>query len=951
MKKTIYLSKAIQIWICVICAIIIVGIYPLRLFRRTVTVGESSAPRVISQVVNDEHSIRQYFVAQYNKIDSVSVYVSSIEGGRYMAIALQKNGYSSVCSRYIDLQNENIPGYVTVPLGVELEPGERYNLLFIGNLSAYYIAHVRFDEDTPPGMETYLYDQNPVAGVRLAAQFTYDLPISKAVSLVLMGVVFLAGVILCFLTTGLFRKKVSLNKLIMTGDAVFYPLAVVLLCAFSALFILNFPLRVFDQDPLEISFYAVGIFIGGVVSLYALYRFCREERRLDALRGREWIAAVFMALAIKYGCDYMNGTYNLAHYISARQMIICLLLMAVCLLPIRILIHPFSLLLAAAGTIGSALWAKKKWIGPEEDLAEALNLETKLTVAVVILTVYIISCLLLQTIRIRRHKMLALHEGSIFAGGRKIPWYLILTLVTAVMLVVYRNTRVWIPVLVALYTIIYLSAREKVFAGRWFLIVQNGVLIHFLASLGYCLLHRGFQMHVFNRYGFVFSTVTVTAQYMTMVCSVAAAALLNRMRDYREGRIEGKDNRRGVRGLVRALWRELVFFGVSCSYMLFSISRQSTVAVFVVLIVLLLLIFFLGLQTANKQASKSDRRVFIKNSFMQLLLSVACLIVSVTIIFPAAFTLQRTIPSLYGEQHLLPEIEEVTEDVFYKDGYKSPPFILGKAGLDSAAYIRIKRFYHIFTNRILGMKEVFNWYRFDPNNYDENQFQEYWINGDPLPDWYKELKDKAAAGNDNPTSDENVTDEATEATGSLMIGDNATNDAAADDKVESVSMKNGTASEEEIKDEEKKKAETESVEEEYSVDISNGRFEIFQSYINNLNMTGHPEMTNENTVGPHAHNIYLQTAFDCGIPTGILFFLWTGFTILDALIQYIWSVRRQSKDEIFQAATYLTSIAVSLGFVIIGMFDLAFMLANPPTVIFLMSIAPLVVCSGRMIKN
>ena len=920
MKQTVYLSKALRVWIGVFCILIMISIFPLRLFRRTVTVGESSAPRVISQVVNDEHSIRQYFVAQYNKIDSVSVYVSSIEGGRYMAIALQKNGYSSVCSRYIDLQNESLPGYVKVPLGVALEPGETYNFLLTGKLSSYSTARVNHDADTPPGTGTYLFDQESVPGVRLAAYLTYDLPLSKQSSLVLMGAVLVTGAVLSVLVSAFFRKKANLDTLLMTGDVVFYPLAILLTVGYLILFILNFPLRVFDKDPLEISFYAVGILIAGILSVYALYRFTREGRREDDLYGREWLSAALMALAIKYACDYVNGTYNLAHYISARQMMVCLLLMALTFFPIRILLHPAGLILAGVSTICSVLWARANWQVSEDELADLYHLETELTASIAILTVYVIACLVTESIIVKREKKSSAAGGTPYACGRKLPLYLLLSIATACVLIAFRNTRIWIPAMAALYTLIYLCARRTVYTGRWIYIVQSGVCIHFFGSLLYCLLHRGFQNYVFNRYGFVFSTVTVTAQYMTMVCAVVTAALFNRLRAYiadRQG--EGVCNyNTGIRGFVRFVWRELMLLGIVTSYMIFTISRLITFVVVCLWVFLLLLQFLAGMKKETVQKSGAARNSRIKRCLRQMLLSAASIVLPVMLIFPAAFALQRTIPSLYADQDLLPAIEEVSGYAFYEDNLKTPPFLLGKAGPDSAAYIRIRRFYHIFSNRIWGAKSIFDWYHFDPNNYDDNHYQEYWINGAELPEEYLREKEEARR-----IAEGNLEKEA---------------EGTAESSVLPV--------ETEISQEDSSKTLDKATE---KSDISNGRFEIYKSYLDNLNMAGHTEMSNENTANAHAHNIYLQVAFDCGIPVGILFLAWIGFTILGALVRYLKNECGKTDAEQKQVSVYMQVLSLSVSFAAAGLFDWNFHLANPCTLIFMTGIAPLVIMDGRKI--
>jgi hypothetical protein len=63
---------------------------------------------------------------------------------------------------------------------------------------------------------------------------------------------------------------------------------------------------------------------------------------------------------------------------------------------------------------------------------------------------------------------------------------------------------------------------------------------------------------------------------------------------------------------------------------------------------------------------------------------------------------------------------------------------------------------------------------------------------------------------------------------------------------------------------------------ETAFDISNGRFDIFKGYFNALELKGHPKMgfdKGDGTDYVHAHNSYLQVAYNFGIIAGIIFLL------------------------------------------------------------------------------
>jgi len=72
---------------------------------------------------------------------------------------------------------------------------------------------------------------------------------------------------------------------------------------------------------------------------------------------------------------------------------------------------------------------------------------------------------------------------------------------------------------------------------------------------------------------------------------------------------------------------------------------------------------------------------------------------------------------------------------------------------------------------------------------------------------------------------------------------------------------------------------------------SNGRLDIMKAYLSNLNMAGHEISSLEEKDGKfvayHAHNTYVQIAFDYGIPTGILFVVMTCFAMIASIVYYI----------------------------------------------------------------
>lgn len=75
---------------------------------------------------------------------------------------------------------------------------------------------------------------------------------------------------------------------------------------------------------------------------------------------------------------------------------------------------------------------------------------------------------------------------------------------------------------------------------------------------------------------------------------------------------------------------------------------------------------------------------------------------------------------------------------------------------------------------------------------------------------------------------------------------------------------------------------------------SNGRVEIFIAYLQRMNLTGHDAMgvDTEEMSYPHAHNTYIQTAYDHGVPVGIYFLILGAVSLIRGILYCV----RRPKD-------------------------------------------------------
>lgn len=117
---------------------------------------------------------------------------------------------------------------------------------------------------------------------------------------------------------------------------------------------------------------------------------------------------------------------------------------------------------------------------------------------------------------------------------------------------------------------------------------------------------------------------------------------------------------------------------------------------------------------------------------------------------------------------------------------------------------------------------------------------------------------------------------------------------------------------------------------------TNGRLEIFKVYYKNLNKTGHDDMgimEPDGHFNVHAHNIYLQVAYDHGFYVGIVFIILGFGTSVQAAVYY-----HKRKDDRACAALPL---AVLILFAVAGLTEWIFHPCSPAAYCLLLTLAPL----------
>lgn len=598
MRRAIRVSEAIRAVIVILAVLAVLSVFPCRIWQRTVTETAGGVRMEVSEQVNDDLDVVQTIIAQYDRLESVDVYVSEVLAGRYLRVVVFDENTQVVFRRLVDLGTEQIPGVVRIPLGIEPEVGKAYRILFLGCHAAYTMGLQNIPEGSSPYFSTMFQRDVPDPTWHLDMAVHYRQPLDKRTSLLLIIGIIAAAVILERLVAFLARRKGDEERLVTVGQTVYAVLLPVLLCCEVVMIIFILTGR-FDRRLTDQLFYLAGILLaGGMAALYLLP--CMqstagvlesdaanrktEERFLSITHVIEMFQCVCVAFAMQANCDYMNGLADIDHEIAARHELI--------------------------------------WLG-------------------------ILLALFLVGRRTGEKKRLTL---NLFGFG---------VILFFILFLVFRNGRSWavmLTVLMAAAMLAYfLSPRRE----SWLPVLSAGLLLHFLVSIVYCLLHRYFVAFVSPRFAFVFHTVTVTAEYLAIMCGVSFVLLLAALARVPRGA--------GVVAVLRGIRTEAILFGTSCAYVLFTVSRTGILAVVIMMLLLLIV---------------AARRMRVRS-----FLAAAC---AALLCFPAVFTLQRTIPVMVG-QPVFMKVEDASEET------------RGAINWDNTHLISLERYGAVFLDKLLNI--------------------------------------------------------------------------------------------------------------------------------------------------------------------------------------------------------------------------------------------------------
>ncbi len=860
MNKVINSRQAVCGTVWIICFCVIIALWPLRLVTEKVVSGSSRQMSMQSEAITEEYVVEQMFVAQYDRLESIRIYFLNESAGEEFFFVLRDASRNILMQQAVSTDDmEEMPGFCTIRVNQETEVGREYYYAIQGISSDFYVAY----EDTETSGTIYngtlYYGNVEDTEHNIITEYVYKIPLRKGRTLVCDVLLVLFSMLTAYFSGKYYKKYPDRNRL-LTAETVWKRTATPVILAGTAVCIAAvWPCKLFSPYAENNLFFIAGILITAGILLYGVHHrrpHKSSDMGLSALRDRwpDYLQTVFLALAIQACVHYMNGLYEIHHMIAYREMLVYFGLAVIATYKRRELFHWMNLIYLAAAAFAGHSYYQKQLASPDMVMPgteEGIQV-VKLTVWAGIIAGIVILNTIYSFVRLARTCFAGRPVGVRKAG----IWYGAVTALFFMLLIIFRNTRGWPIYLVCAFTLYYVRVMFWEKRDRLLPNICNGILLHFMASVGYCLIHRPYMFYQYYRYPFTFHTVTICAVYLSLVVCAAFVKLLDGYR--REPKLA-------------AVWKELTVFGISVIYLIFTLSRTGYLAVAAMALIIMPVIC-LGMR-------KKARSFFTACGMM---------IAVVLLCFPAVFTAQRIVPAVAAQPETM-EIEEL------------PSEILHGRDLDSNYYMTLRRFIHVFQMKVFGIPE------------------EECINQ------YKIVK--------NERNDINLIDGNFAGDGMLVVtSDFSGDEISAEEAQDTEDMPEEESEEQSVEEEQESDAEA----------YTNGRLDIFRLYYENLNMKGHDEMgitLPDGNLIVHAHNIYLQTAYDHGMPVGAAFILFGFATLIQSAIYY-----KRRKDD---RSCSILPLAMLILFAAAGLTEWIFHPCNPIAFCLLLMLAPLLSDMGR----
>lgn len=588
-----------------------------------------------------EQQVQQVFIAEGTYLKYLDLYITSEDSGwNKYHLRFYNDQNEMLIDRDFMVLGRDFPGFFRIPLSVETEPGRIYfwQLQGIAGSRSLDLAYENTGETGLTCMGNYYVLANGESMMQEAQNIVMrlvytDSPSVKKMAVLYAGLILLAAVLIAAVEY-MGAKQQKLKKGVKLQAVIGLTFGPTLLAAVLYLIYIIFIQNRFGGETADKAVYGLGIglsavFFGWVIFAKRRKKNAKSVAELICSHGMDWLQSAAFA-GVLWGCiHYMNALYQIWQDLAYREVLIWSGLVLVTMGAAKEIFNLKSAVWVVVSGIAGAGWylyQKAGMAGEDSALALELVRDDVLVVIAAGLVAIVLTGKLLAFLKRCKARSLSVAEG-IKAGVRQMNrFYAVLLLVFLVMLVAFRNTRGWTIYLAVVFCLFYLFYLGWENRSRLLANFGNGVMLNFVLACVFTFSRRPYRAWIYNRYNFVFHTVTITATYLTLVVCVMTVRLLMKLK-------EGKR--------LTDMWGTLLLYGFSVSFLFFTLSRTGYLAVIVMTAVVVPFATFFCY----------------RQGFAGFLKNVLCMGLTVLLSLPVVYTGVRILPAIYNDPYIY-EVEE-----------------------------------------------------------------------------------------------------------------------------------------------------------------------------------------------------------------------------------------------------------------------------------------------------
>ena len=655
MNRKIKLNQGIKYIIIGVVLLLFFMIWPLGILQNSYVSKSNEIQIRESGPINVAYNGTQMFLAEGNELKAIELYALNDMQSETITFRIYDGAYKQLWETFhVVGKMERFPGFISIPVGMELEVGKLYYYTVEGLTADLYLAYEETATSDTFANGTVLYGGKEVTGLNIISRYVYKEAFTPWMILGIGVALCVVATVLCFVTDKLFlgkllgiNKKITIQKLLQWT---FNPLLTVgTVCALWSVF----PGKAFGTGILNYGFYYLGILLTALVLFFGI-NYKRDKRSSLVVIKRkqmveqlpQWLMAVCFAKVLWSCYEYINGLYTVHHIWATCKILTWFGLAFLCTLKKEEWMKIWNLIYL----IPAAIIAYIRYT-PFVGLETEAGITGRLQVRLVFVTGFVALQILVSLIQIIMKKRKV--------NGSWNYWYLAVFAVVITLMLVYRNTRSWPIITAIMFGVFYYRMWLWEKRNCVMQIFCNGIILNFIYMVYYCFMHRPYLRFRHNRFGMGFHTVTMTGYYLALVLCAIVIRLFARYYETKRW---------------QECWKELSLLGIGNVYLLLTLSRTGYLAAFAMEI--FMCIFFVVLKEKKKLLG------IMKKLGMGILVSV--------MFFPIVFTAQRILPAVVNDP-IYSEVE-VWEYVVEKGDPK-----------DSELYIDITAFIKVAGNKLFDI--------------------------------------------------------------------------------------------------------------------------------------------------------------------------------------------------------------------------------------------------------